>query len=356
MLDGLPAHDASRIDPKPATGRPAISAGKNRASIATAVVAWGYLAGILGIVALLRLAGDRWWPATLLTFGPRWIVIVPLPVLALLALGFRRRELIPLAVAGFVAIGPIMGFCLPWRTLLGGARAVEGNRSIRVLTINVGGGTELGQLADFIRRANPHIVIVAEWSSQSDIRAVLDDGWHFPHRSGVVIASRFPVVASQVLQSSRLERWNHPAFRCDLESPAGIVHVIGVHLETPREGLEEVIHSPRTGAAEMERTTTIRRTESELASRFAAEAKGPTIVAGDFNMPVDSTIYRQFWSGWQNAFSIAGFGFGQTKFTRRFGIRIDHVLAGRDWRVVKAEVGPFLGGDHRPVVVDLELR
>lgn len=356
MPDVLPAHDESRIEPKPGNPQSANLVGKNRASIATVVLAWAYLAVILGIVALLRLAGDRWWPATLLTFGPRWISIVPLPVLALLAFGFRRRSLVPLAIAGLVAIGPIMGFCVPWRTLLGEVRAVEGNRSVRVLAINVGGGTDPQELAEFIRRTDPEIVMFAEWNPQSDIHAVLGDDWHVPHKFGVVIASRFPIVASQILESPRLERWNHPALRCDLETPTGIVHIIGVHLETPREGLEEVIHSPKTGAVEMERTTKIRRTESKLASQFAADATGPTIVAGDFNMPVDSTIYRQYWSGWQNGFSKAGFGFGQTKFTRWFGIRIDHVLASSDWRVGKAEVGPSLGGDHRPVVVDLERR
>jgi endonuclease/exonuclease/phosphatase (EEP) superfamily protein YafD len=73
-------------------------------------------------------------------------------------------------------------------------------------------------------------------------------------------------------------------------------------------------------------------------------------------MPVDSAIYRRYWSAWQNAFSTAGLGFGYTKYTRRWGIRIDHVLAGDEWRVLEARVGPDLGGDHRPVVVKLELK
>jgi endonuclease/exonuclease/phosphatase (EEP) superfamily protein YafD len=34
-------------------------------------------------------------------------------------------------------------------------------------------------------------------------------------------------------------------------------------------------------------------------------------------------------------------------------VRIDHVLAGPGWEVLRAFVGPGLGGDHRPVVADL---
>jgi|GEM_PF-5171222 len=39
-----------------------------------------------------------------------------------------------------------------------------------------------------------------------------------------------------------------------------------------------------------------------------------------------------------------------------FGIRINHVLASREWQVVTAWVGPNLGSEHRPVFADLQLR
>jgi vancomycin resistance protein VanJ len=36
-------------------------------------------------------------------------------------------------------------------------------------------------------------------------------------------------------------------------------------------------------------------------------------------------------------------------------VRIDHVLASRGWHVRRAVVGPELGSDHRPLIVDLTL-
>jgi endonuclease/exonuclease/phosphatase (EEP) superfamily protein YafD len=79
------------------------------------------------------------------------------------------------------------------------------------------------------------------------------------------------------------------------------------------------------------------------------------IVLGDFNMPPDSAIYRQFWSDFSNAISSAGFGFGSTHFTHRTAVRIDHVLAGPGWRFRRAWVGPFVGSAHRPVVADVDV-
>ena len=103
----------------------------------------------------------------------------------------------------------------------------------------------------------------------------------------------------------------------------------------------------------MESNIDQREIESTLARAFANQTSGPLIVAGDFNMPVESAIYRAHWHEFTNAFSCAGWGFGATKATRWHGIRIDHVLLGPGWSCAGAQVGADLGLDHRPMVVDL---
>ena len=74
---------------------------------------------------------------------------------------------------------------------------------------------------------------------------------------------------------------------------------------------------------------------------------------GDFNLPVESAIYRRSWGSFHNALSETGLGLVPTKHTRWHGVRIDHVLAGPGWQAIRAWVGPGLGGDHRPVIADL---
>jgi endonuclease/exonuclease/phosphatase (EEP) superfamily protein YafD len=70
-------------------------------------------------------------------------------------------------------------------------------------------------------------------------------------------------------------------------------------------------------------------------------------------MTVESAVFREHWSGYQDSFSTAGFGFGFSKRTRLIGVRIDHVLASPGWLCVKSWVGPSLGHDHRPVLAVL---
>jgi endonuclease/exonuclease/phosphatase (EEP) superfamily protein YafD len=70
-------------------------------------------------------------------------------------------------------------------------------------------------------------------------------------------------------------------------------------------------------------------------------------------MPVESAIYRHDWSDLTNAFTAQGYGFGFTKHTRWFGLRIDHLLASRQFRVERCQVQTDVASDHRPLLADL---
>ena len=74
---------------------------------------------------------------------------------------------------------------------------------------------------------------------------------------------------------------------------------------------------------------------------------------GDFNLPSDSAIFRRDWAHFPSAFEQAGSGFGTSKRTGWFGVRIDHILLGSGWSCDSAFIGPHLKGDHRPLVADL---
>lgn len=144
--------------------------------------------------------------------------------------------------------------------------------------------------------------------------------------------------------------------------PAGDVDFCCVHLPSPRYGLAQVLDrrtllSPsRSGLIDEEEDE--RRRQSEEAAEVVAAISAPVILAGDFNLPTDSTIYRRSWSQYRNAFSMSGFGFGQTMRPEvrgwQFGIRIDHILTGPDWRPRRCWVGPDVGSDHLPLIADLQ--
>ena len=83
---------------------------------------------------LLRFGGDRWWFATVILFGPRWLCALPLAMLVPAAAIIRRRLLSVLAATAIMVFGPVMGFCIPRARL-----TTADGPSLRVLTCNVKG-------------------------------------------------------------------------------------------------------------------------------------------------------------------------------------------------------------------------
>jgi endonuclease/exonuclease/phosphatase (EEP) superfamily protein YafD len=100
--------------------------------------------------------------------------------------------------------------------------------------------------------------------------------------------------------------------------------------------------------------------ESNLARDWAKHAKGPLIVAGDFNLPRESQIFQEAWGSFGDAFDTCGWGFGYSKETRvkgiEFGTRIDHVLFDSSFGCASVKIGPEIGSDHRGVIAELRLR
>jgi len=207
-----------------------------------------------------------------------------------------------------------------------------------------------------IEDMRPDILALNEWPATRVLPESVTDGMYVGQTGGNLVLSRFPIKVIEPLESEHLKPWEYRALRCLLQTHLGPMQVVCVHLETPRHGLTQVRHTPWHAADAMRQNTERRRLDAESASRFAAEFTGPSIVAGDFNTPVESRIYQRYWSGWQNAFSQGGFGLGHTKSLRLHGVRIDHILISPHWRVISAQTCTSLGGDHRPVVADLALR
>jgi endonuclease/exonuclease/phosphatase (EEP) superfamily protein YafD len=107
----------------------------------------------------------------------------------------------------------------------------------------------------------------------------------------------------------------------------------------------------------MVEVTNLRRGQSEQIAQSLNDNAKCVIVAGDFNTPTDSVVFRRFWAPYRNAFSTSGFGFGNTMRPTvrgcRFGVRIDHILAGTDWWPRTCWVGPDVGAEHLPLIADL---
>jgi len=350
----------------PGTGSPAIPAADSAGErgrwrhlrVALGVCVWLYLGALVAVWALMYAAGDRWWLATLVLFGPRWVWGLPLAVLVPAVVAWRRwRWLGPLAASALILGGPLMGLCVPWAML---SRS-DGPR-LRVLSCNVKGHCRGNAVLNaLVRQASPDLVALQ--GCWGEVRVEWPPGWHVERQGEMLIASRFPLYNAQsVLGRHPPHRWPRVSLLdCVVDWPSGPFRFVSVHLPSPHHGIsqvldrETVIDPSRRDA--LDDAVAVRRQASEEASNWASGLSEPLVLAGDFNMPVESPIYRNCWARFSNAFSRSGFGFGYTEWPTvgawRFGIRIDHVLTGRGWRARRSWVGPDVGSDHLPLVCDL---
>jgi vancomycin resistance protein VanJ len=313
-------------------------------------IAAAALAVPLAAWAFLYFGADELPGATLLAFGPRWIVGLPLVVVLPLAVRVRSYWAVGLVVAAAIVVaGPVAG------GQVGVGRWFEADRpalqQLRVVTWNAGGAKAGPSLRRFVDATGPSLLFCQESQlAEGD----LPPGWKVLGEGGNKIATRLPARADGSLELWRLGAGGR-LDRFVLQTPDGDVVLVNLHLPTPRPGIEAAIGSKFRDLGELRRMIEIRAEASRVALSWVGSPDAPLILAGDFNMPAESRIYRASWSGFRNAFSEVGIGWGTTKQTRWYGTRIDHVLYTPPWKCRRAWVGPSMGSDHRPVVADLAL-
>ena len=318
-----------------------------------ALALWIYLALLLATWLLVRQAADRWWPATVIAFGPRWVFALPLILFVPVVLLFHRRAFAHLAAAAFVALVPLAGFCLPWRTLTSSADGP----ALRVLTCNVDGrALKADALARLIAATRPDVVACQEWTSAHESTLFRDGQWFTLRDDELFLASRYPIRRGENVGARWYAFAPGAAVRYEVDTPAGTIDFYNLHLMSPHVAFAAVLHrNPRAPAAVERNTDDRRRQLEDLRDAIARRPGRPALMVGDFNTPDDTPLLRRNLPAFQNAFTTAGLGFGPTYHARWTQARIDHVLASPDWHVRRCQVGPDVGSAHRPVIADLQL-
>ena len=330
-------------------------------AFALGVARWGtrlYFLAVVAVFFVLLSCGDVWWPTSVILFGPRWLGLVPILVIGPLALSIQPRQIPLLVISALVYVWGIMGLCLPSIVWMGVQGRID---PVRIMTCNIqagNGGWE--KFRRMLYEEQPTIVALQEVFGLPE--GVFPSNWHVASTGEFVVASPFPIVdASEYCVDS---------FRADSVPiaqytavclPSGTVSIFNVHPTSPHRGLSAILYEGQfihgSDITKLKEVNDLRQRESAEISAWIARFPRVDFVVGDFNLPVESRIYRQNWGGFRNAFNDAGFGFGYTRWQKihnfSYGVRIDHILTTDTWYTADCYVGRDIGSDHLPVVAEV---
>lgn len=211
-------------------------------------------------------------------------------------------------------------------------------------------------LLDFVRTEEPDLLLLTELPEND--RAVerlllpLERGLPFrlEDRRGslfdVVLLTRWRPVAFRFDRRVDIE---HPVLAADLCHPSrateqGCLRVIGLHAVNP--------------AAPIGRGIFWRNRQLELAAQYAGARDGRTLLLGDLNLTPWSPYFSDLLQLGRLHDSGIGHGLAPswTGASPLLGLNIDHALVGDRLTVQDRRLGPAMGSDHRPLIVDIALR
>lgn len=297
----------------------------------------------LALLSLAAFAGRWvWWLDVAANFRAQYVVT--LLVLGLVVAMSRWRKtgyaVLTVALINLIVVLPLYSG--------GRAEAMPGAPTIRVMTFNLLSTNEsYAELIEYISRLDPDLVLLHEASRPWEVALESADlGYELVRaRSDDLIFGTFALVRGESLTA--ISHGFGTAGRRAVELhyvPTGWsepVAVLGVHPVAPTDQERAALRDAQLG----------------FAAEWAADQAGAVIIAGDFNATPWSWPFRRLVSEADLLNSQAGFGL-QPSFSAETNlllrVPIDHLVHSASLEVTSRSLGPALGSDHFPLVVDLQ--
>ncbi|WP_371375726.1 endonuclease/exonuclease/phosphatase family protein [Thalassotalea aquiviva] len=283
----------------------------------------------------------------LLLYMPRWLIWLPLVLSGVFYPSFFFQQRHKIVFVSLLILISYLDFQLPAYDLSTPERKPE---ALSLMSVNMGGGNYNPEIISEIAKNRPSIIAFQETPGQV-ARQLIPKNWYLHCRGQMCLGSMYNFTFVDGIARKSLGGWGNLGLLYQLKWQQRTLYIMNVHLETPRKGFEQFQWSKLNFRSLLESSEN-RFLEAKIVSNWA-QLIAPLIIVGDFNMTVESSIYRNAFGRFNNAFSQLGFGFGRTKFTRFHGLRIDHILYDHSFQAVVANVGDNFGSDHKAVYAEL---
>jgi endonuclease/exonuclease/phosphatase family metal-dependent hydrolase len=222
--------------------------------------------------------------------------------------------------------------------------------------------TTKDDIVDFFYEKAPDIICIQEYTRGKPI--YLDGYSNFNAtytknaRGGLTIFSKFPIINSGSLE---FKNTNNNALFVDVKKDKDTIRVYNLHLQSSKINTQiDYINNQYSRDLFVKRVKEafiMQQNQVELFKNHKSKCKYKTIVAGDFNNTAFSYSYNEILGDdLVDTFEEAGSGFGKTFDFKFFPLRIDFILADKDFEVSSFETyNKTILSDHYPIKAILKL-
>lgn len=209
----------------------------------------------------------------------------------------------------------------------------------------------------FINENTPDILAVQEYNSSRakklDYPFVFSTG--VKTKSELVIFSKFPFVNTGII---KFPNSANSAIYADVLIKSDTLRVYNIHLQS--SGINPDVQQLDSKTSDrlfkrLSSTFIAQQNQAELLVKHMRNSPYKTVLSGDFNNTAHSFVYRLLKSDFQDAFEVAGKGFGRTFSFDYFPLRIDFILVDNALSVRNFQNHDVLYSDHFPISASIEI-
>lgn len=242
------------------------------------------------------------------------------------------------AIALVINIGAIAPYYLPQQEIL------HNTTPLKLLMANVNSSnTQYSLFLDLVRQANPDIIVIQEISEGwKKALTNLNSNWPQhkviprPDNFGIALYSKIPLEQLNVVPLGRSEV---PAIEASFKLNNKKIQIFAVHTLPPMSA----------------RYFDLRNGQMQEISQWIQQQQEPCVLIGDLNCSMWSPYFEKLLQDSQLKNVRQGFGIlpSWPAKTAMIRIPIDHCLVDHTFQVNKTYLGPFIGSDHLPLIVEL---
>jgi endonuclease/exonuclease/phosphatase family metal-dependent hydrolase len=190
------------------------------------------------------------------------------------------------------------------------------------------------------------------------------------YQTGVILFSRFPILHTDQIKYSSPDstRSTESLIFADLDVNGRTVRVFTTHLQSVlfrskdfrdfeiiRNVEDSMLEASKSIAKKLKRAYSLRSSQADRVRTELDRSPYPLIICGDFNDVPNSYTYFKIRGNRKDAFIDKGSGIGRTYVHLSPTLRIDYILADKQFKVAQVGKFPLPYSDHHPLVTDLIL-